>query len=384
MNAVWTLAAKDLLLRLRDLGGLFWMLAFPLMFALFFGAIFGGGSHGLTPVRVAVVDEDQTDASRAFVTRLEKSPALNVVRSAKDGEAPAPMTRAEAHGAVLKGHLLAYVVVKQGFAKVAGFLGEQAAALEVGVDPSRQAEKEMIRGLLTEATFAGMGDAFGASAKVPAWKPTPIEIRDVTPEETGPRSAFEVTFPSAVLWGLMGCVTTFAIALVSERVGGTLLRLNVAPLTRGQVLAGKGLACFLSCAAVAVLLLVVGWLLLGVRLSDPVGLTLAIVCTAACFTGIMMLMSTLGKTEPAVAGAGWGIMMPLAMIGGGMVPLIAMPAWMQTASNFSPVKWGIWALEGSIWRGFSLADMLLPCAVLVGIGTVCFALGVKVLSRQEL
>ena len=157
----------------------------------------------------------------------------------------------------------------------------------------------------------------------------------------------------------------------------------MAPLTRGQVLAGKGLACFLTSAGVAVVLLVLGRLVFGVRLDNPAGLLLGIVCTSLGFTGIMMFLSTLGTTERGVAGAGWGILMPLAMLGGGMIPLIAMPDWMRTASSLSPVKWAILALEGTIWRGYSLAEMLLPCGILLIVGAVTFAIGVRVLRRQE-
>jgi ABC-2 type transport system permease protein len=52
-------------------------------------------------------------------------------------------------------------------------------------------------------------------------------------------------------------------------------------------------------------------------------------------------------------------------------------------SHFSPVKWSVLALEGAIWRGFSFTDMLLPAAVLLGIGAVGFAVGVSVLTRSE-
>jgi ABC-2 type transport system permease protein len=71
------------------------------------------------------------------------------------------------------------------------------------------------------------------------------------------------------------------------------------------------------------------------------------------------------------------------MIGGAMIPLAFMPAWMQTVSNISPTKWNIVALEGAIWRGNSLAEMMLPCGVLLAIGAAGFALGVKFLSRQK-
>jgi ABC-2 type transport system permease protein len=189
--------------------------------------------------------------------------------------------------------------------------------------------------------------------------------------------------PSAVLLAIMGCVAAFAFSIVSERAAGPLVRLRVAPLSRAQLLAGKGLACFLASTAVALFLLLLGNVIFKVRLSDPAQLVVAIVCTGIGFVGIMMLLATLGKTEQSVAGAGWGILMLLAMFGGAMVPLMFMPDWMQTASNLSPIKWGILALEGAIWRGFSWTEMLLPCGIMLAIGAVCFALGVRNLARAE-
>ena len=91
----------------------------------------------------------------------------------------------------------------------------------------------------------------------------------------------------------------------------------------------------------------------------------------------MMLVSTLGKTEQAASGAAWAIMMPLSMLGGGMVPQIAMPAWMSTAGNISPVKWAIRAIEGALWRDFTLTEMLLPCGILLVFGYICFAIGTR-------
>ena len=37
--------------------------------------------------------------------------------------------------------------------------------------------------------------------------------------------------------------------------------------------------------------------------------------------GVMMLIASLGRTEEAASGAGWAVMMPMAMLGGAMVPL---------------------------------------------------------------
>jgi ABC-2 type transport system permease protein len=55
---------------------------------------------------------------------------------------------------------------------------------------------------------------------------------------------------------------------------------------------------------------------------------------------------------------------------------------MATTGNFSPVKWAILAMEGALWRGFSLREMLLPCAILVAVGIVTFAIGVRTFRAE--
>jgi ABC-2 type transport system permease protein len=418
MRSLMVLAFKDLLLLTRDWMALIFALVIPLLFALFFGTLYGG-SRG-AGMKVAVVDEDDSPASRALVGRLERSAALKVSRPG----------RAEAQEEVRKGELAAFVVIPAGYGEKLNFFGGDSTALQVGIDPSRRAEEGYLQGLLMEAVYAGFQEQFTQPQQMrqsierakkdvarapdlkplqrkvletffqatddflaqapqqglergPSWQPVKLERIDVAHFEKRPRSAYEVTFPSSVLWGVLGSVTCFAVSLVAERRGGTLLRLRVAPLTLGQVLAGKGLACFLASVLVAVVLLGIGWRLLGVRLNRPLELAAAIACTAFCFSGIMMLVSTLGKTEAAVSGGAWGIFLPMAMLGGGMVPLFMMPEWLQVASNVSPVKWGVLALEGAVWRDFTWGDMLLPCAVLVGVGLVTFGLGVGLLSRQD-
>ena len=85
---------------------------------------------------------------------------------------------------------------------------------------------------------------------------------------------------------------------------------------------------------------------------------LALLVVPIGFVGLMMLVASLGRTEEAASGAGWALMMPMSMLGGGMIPLAVMPPWIQPFSYASPVRWAIIAYEGAIWRGFSLAEMV--------------------------
>jgi ABC-2 type transport system permease protein len=118
-------------------------------------------------------------------------------------------------------------------------------------------------------------------------------------------------------------------------------------------------------------------------IDNPLLLVLAAACTILCFAGFMMFVSTLGRTEQSVGGAGWAMLMIMAMLGGGMIPLFVMPPWLRSVSHISPVRWGIYALEGAIWRHLTFAEMVGPCSVLLAIAVTFFSLGVLMLRRQQ-
>ena len=135
------------------------------------------------------------------------------------------------------------------------------------------------------------------------------------------------------------------------------------------------------CVLTMLALMLVATLVLGVQLRQPWLLIVPIVATAICFTGLMMVAAVMGKTEQAVAGASWGAMMPFAMIGGGMIPLIAMPPWLQSLSDFSPFKWAIYSIEGAVWRGLGFTELLGPCAILVALGAAFFGIGLLIYRK---
>ena len=163
----------------------------------------------------------------------------------------------------------------------------------------------------------------------------------------------------------------------SRTVHGTFVRLQMAPLTRGQILAGKAVACFASISVLQIVLFSIGVFGFGIHISSIPILILACVTASAAFVGFMMMIAGMGRTEQAAAGAGWAMLMPMTMFGGGMMPEFVMPSWMQMIGNLSPVKWAILGLEGAVWRDFTFSEMLLPSAILLTFGAVCFAVGVR-------
>lgn len=348
MKASFLIAHKDLRLLARDRMALFWVFVFPVGFALFFGSVMKAGVDAdVAPMTVALVFESDQPISQTIERTLTDA-----------GLTTRHHELAAARRAVQLGEAVAYVRVPD----------DPAADIELGIDPSRAAQGGMLQGLLRSAFMPSLPG-------LPA-----IVTTRVQQQAAGPRTGYEIVLPGMLIWGLIGCVATFAIALVTERTTGTLLRLRAAPISRFTILAGKCLACALTCLVDLGVLSLVGWLGFGVVIDDPLKYIAVLLATTACFTGLMLALSVIGKTEQAVSGAGWSSLIVLAMIGGAMVPPAVMPEWLVRLSNLSPVRWGIWALEGATWRGLAWNELVQPLAMLSAFGVAAFAAGVGVMT----
>lgn len=426
MGPIWALAMKDLRHLVRDKGAAFFTFVFPLLIALFFGAIFGGGG-GSGKISIILVDEDSTESSAAFAADIAADSALTV-RTVP--------SRSQAESAVRKGDAVAAIVIPKGFGLAAeSMFGGGTMKVEGVVDPSRKAEAGLLTGKLNELAFKQMSRTFGDPARMNRaldtaktsiskadnltppqkglfslmfdaignvnrattpgedaaesaggglgnWQPVQVSLSEVTNERALPTSSYQISFTQGVIWGLMGCVTSFGLSMAFERSRGTLQRLTVAPITVRHVLAGKALACFMTCLGVQAMLLIMGMAALGVRIGSPWLMLLACVASALGFTGLMMFMAGMSKSEGSGAGMGRALILVLAMIGGGTVPLFVMPQYMQAASKISPFSWATIAMEGAMWRGFTLQDMLLPVGILLGFGAAGFIVGTMWLRRS--
>jgi ABC-2 type transport system permease protein len=421
MSKVLFLATKDLRVLLSDKGNVFWVFGFPVMFALFFGAIYSGSSEGPSGMEIAVVDEDKSEFSNSYISKLESDEALKID----------PMSRDEAIEQVRKGKVAAAVILKPGFGD--GFealFSADEPKLEIASDPSRRMESGYLQGLLAKAQFETLSGKFEdrkwMRGQIDLWKDEVgsaddfdaeqkklylnffnsfdtllkdvneqdfkagfegdilnFAKLDVSREREGPITSFQITFPQAMLWAILGCTATFAISIVKERTNGTFARLRIGPIGRAHILAGKGLACFITCIFIICILFVGAKTIFKMPIGNLFLFVLASICAVLCFVGLMMFICTLGRTEQSAGGAGWAILMIMAMIGGGMVPLVFMPSWLRLFSHISPVKWSIFALEGAIWRNFSFIEMINPCLMLLAVGAAFFLLGVIMLRRHE-
>jgi ABC-type Na+ efflux pump permease subunit len=197
---------------------------------------------------------------------------------------------------------------------------------------------------------------------------------------------YQILVPSYTVMFAFFLVLTVGWVFVAERRGGTLKRLRAAPLTRGQILLGKLLPCYLVSLGQGIFLLVAGRLLFGMRwgpdtwpLPTQAGwLLLVVVCTSLAAMGLALLVAAVARSEVQVALFGAVPVLVLALIGGCVLPREMMPEQTQKFSLLTPQGWALDAygelLKGSAGYQPNLSIVLEACGVLVGFGAGFLAL----------
>jgi ABC-2 type transport system permease protein len=339
MNIIISLAIKDLRVLISDKGNIFWVFGFPVIFALFFGAIYSGAGKGPSGMKIAVVNEDNSEFSNSYISKLESDEALKIVKLSRD----------EALDQVRKGKVAAAIILHDGFG--GGFealFNKDEPKLEIASDPSRKMESGYLQGLLAKAQFEALSQKFIdrqwmkgqinlwrkdlESANNPDAEQTDLYMKfidsfdtlltdvndenlkagfdgdilnfaklDVSRESEGPVTPFQITFPQAMLWGILGCTATFAISIVKERTAGTYARLRIGPISRAHILAGKGTACFITCVFIMCILFIGAKTIFKMPIGSLFMFIPAALCVVLCFVGLMMLICTLDAPSRASA-----------------------------------------------------------------------------------
>jgi ABC-2 type transport system permease protein len=386
------------------------------------------------------VDLDGGPAAAAFAKDIKADDALSVQTQGGPKESPHPLTLEEGRDQVRLGRVSACIVIPKGFEESSAnmFGGGGGLKVEAIVDPGHKAEAGLLTGKLNELAFRQMSHSFTDPSKMTAqmknaranveksegltpeqkrtlttlfdsldgvaganldpkpakegdkeadgfggWRPVEVTISELSIDRGGrPSNSFEISFPQGVIWGLMGCMMGFGVGLVTERTAGTMLRLSAAPITRGQILLGKALGCFLACVAVQLILVAMGTIIGKLHIPRWDILLIAVVACGIGFSGLMMVVAGLSRTEGGASGMARGIVIMLAMIGGGSVPLFVMPPLVRKIASISPFKWAGEAIEGAVWRGYTLHDMLLPVGVLLAMGVAGYLIGASTMKRS--
>ncbi len=430
LRAALLLVRNDLRLFFRDRVALLLSFALPIalvgIFGFIMGAMGGGGGGGLKAVDVAVLDEDNSPASAAFVQALRDSQTVRP-RFRKEGA----FTREQLHERLDEGEDSFALVIPRGF-------GDGADLLLLR-DPGRDIEARMVQMGLLSALFEAKGAdaawdmsrrALDQAGLPPEWSARieglmgpfrlgmeglfadadreghlgagdeadplafmeqvlPIQMQDVVPAGRDRQLTYMVSHSVSGMTVMMLMFTLVGAArtLLSERDQGTLRRLLAAPIDPRAILLGKFLMSVLLGLILIVVLYAFAALVFKVDvLSRWDTLLVVSLATSLACTSFALAIAAWAKTDKQADGVSTLLILSMSALGGAWMPTIVMPEAARTVAKFTLTHWSLSGYQASLWYGkhWTEPEVLVPVGVVLGIALALGFVAVAIFRRRWL
>lgn len=380
MTNVVTVAGVELRLFLRDRSNLFFVFVFPLLLVLMIGLQFGEGARA---GRVAVSGPDSALRS-ALVHRLEHddvvvsepawSDALDLL--ARGRLDVGVRVGAAAVTAYDSGEALTLTVVR-------GSAGDAQVVeqdVRVAVDAVR-AERSRVLALADHGVEDPEAALAAAGHEVVAPRLEVTNVDELSQEFAGLGQFDFGASGQLLLFVFLSCLAGSATLIQARRLG-VVARMLAGPMTAGQLVAGQILGRWAIGLFQGGYIMLATSLLFGVRWGNLLLALLVLLLFSLVASGAAILLGTLLTTEGAASGAGVGVGLVLAALGGSMLPLELFPDAIRRVADLTPHAWAYTALADVQRRGGTLVDVLPNLAVLGAMAVAVAAVGGWALRRS--
>ncbi|MGA3130948.1 MAG: ABC transporter permease [Terracidiphilus sp.] len=424
--------ARTALLALRrDRGALVLSFVLPLAFFSIFAVIFGKQNDATPKVKVIVVDEDQSEASRDLVNALKGETSL-VVKTApapKNKNAPpSDYTAATAEAAVKAGDAPVALIVPRGFGlhPIAFGQDEDESPIQLLNDESDSIAPQIVMGLLQKVAMTSMPAVMAeegmntAEKYIGGFTPEQKKVvesgladlrKQVAEGKVGSASSGTddngagiirvktravvgqdkkspmISFYAAAI-GVMFLLFTAsnsAGALLDEAESGTLDRVLSTRVTMTGLLAGKLVFNTLLAFIQLVAMFLWGWAVFKLDFFNHLpGFAVMGLCTAFAVAAFGMLLASACHTRAQLGALSTLVILIMSSVGGSMFPRFLMPESMQKAGLLTINAWAIDGFTKVFWRDLPVTELWPQVTVLLAIGVVLFAIARRVARRWEM
>ena len=404
MRKIWDIARKDLLLITRDPMALLFYLLAPFLLTLGMAAISGSftpNDPGLSDIALVITNADQAQLGDSLVGVFQSEDLEDLIAPVLIEDYAAARQQVDDREAVaallIPEGFTDSIIPQTGQAITSEVIplklyhdGESTYSIDVirtiiesflsEVESSRASNsvaltKMMSEGLLSLDELPVMVEALETGSGNSAFNAYEIVQNDKT-FESNDISYLGIIAPGMALMFLMYNVTAGGASFLIERRKFTLQRNLVSPTRSYQIIIGKSLGIFLRGFAQVLILVLTSTLLFRLDWGNWLGMLILIAFVTYAALGWGMFLTSFLKTPAQVSSAGSAIGLLFGMIGGGFLPLAALPDWVQSIARISPNSWGsqgftilasggnLVDLRGVIFALFVIGTLLLTIASL--------------------
>lgn len=334
---------------LRDRTAVFFILVFPLMFLVLFGALF---KDNATP-RAEIVQLGRVEALDSLPREVRAGlEDFLTIRTSDD--------RGQALEEVRAGDVDAVLWQE----------GDRVRLRYSAADPTRAGSvRAIVDSLVQQANIAATG-------RPPAYELTASRVEDES------LKAIQFLTPGMLGWAVaMSAVVGSALTLVNWRRKRILRRLWLAPVGPGAVIAARvGVNIALALVQTLVFVGVAALPFYGLELTGYWWLSLPlVVCGTLAFMSVGLVVGARAGTEEAANGVTQVIVLPMAFLSGSFFPLDGAPAWLRALADLLPLKHLTEAMQDVLSRGQGwgaalpvMGGLLLFAAVMTAIAARLF------------
>jgi ABC-2 type transport system permease protein len=315
-------------------------------------------------VPIAILDFENTQVSRDFVSRFEGSRYFEVRERTLD--------RDKVRTLIDRGDVVMAVQINAGFSEL--LRKGQTAPVQLIVDASNSNTALVSLGYVNQVAskFAQDYQTEMLNRTAPGLLPQMPNIVLERQPWFNPDLRSQWFFVPGVMGNLVTLVIVLltAFAVVREREIGTLEQIMVTPIRQAEFILGKTIPFFLIGLFDAALITAVGtfWFHVPLRGSLLV-LGCGTVLYLFCVLGIGLLISTLSETQQQAMVSAFFFLMPAIIFSGFASPISSMPTVLQWITFADPLRYYIVILRGVFLKGvgFSVLRPQMECLAIFAV-----------------
>ena len=368
IERIFHLLLKEFIELKRDKSARFRLLVPPIIQMILFGY---AATFEVFNVATVVLDQDQTQESRALVANFVNSSRFKLVANSTQ--------RKQVQDAVESSTAQIGIIVPPGFAEL--LRKGQSAPLQVLVDGTNSNTAMIALGYVGQ--IAG---AFGQSYSIDLAQRTGRALgRPLVIVNMVERYWYNPNLNSRWFFvpGVIGTLTLITIvnltafAIVREREVGTLEQILVTPIRPFEFIIGKTLPFFCIGLAEVSIVAAVGmiWFRVPFR-GNPLVLLLGTCLFLLSVLAIGLLISTLCKTQQQAFSSNFFVLNPMFILSGFSFPISSMPDALQWVTYLDPLRYFLVIIRATYLKGVGI-DVLWPqMAALAALGFALFTVAV--------
>jgi ABC-2 type transport system permease protein len=318
LGTVWSLTRAFTKRYFRDKIALFFTFAFPLIFLMIFGTIFGGNAG--PSFKVALINKSKTEFAAKFVEQTRQGKVFTFTDTNDFDEAKEKLGRGE-FDAILE--------LPEGF----GVLDEKQRPSGILIEYYDKSD-EQLNSALT-AVLQGILDNIN-SQFVQVDEPLKLEPK---PIQTSNLSRFDYTLAGLIGFSMIGLgIFSMSEGFTGDKKAGALRRIQVSPIRAWQLIIATALNRIMVGLISVGLLFIAALLIFDFNMrGDYLSFALFTVIGTACMFGFGMAIAGWAKDANQAAPLTQIITLPMMFLSGVFFPTFLMPDWLQKITAFIPL-----------------------------------------------